>query len=103
METQKEKVADYLKYFVVDKVGETRPYIDPDDIELITEGILQLFDLSDVGQKRMSIEIWDIIWDIMSDSSISKNTYNRLGELHDKICDPVNRGNWPLRIDITYV
>ena len=55
-------------------------------------------DLATVGERNSSK-----LWGIMADPSISKETFDRLCELYDEICYPINRGNYPVRIDINYV
>lgn len=52
------------------------------------------------GIKRTGSEC---IFKAMSDHNISQETYDMLGKLHDEICDPANKGNWPMRININYV
>jgi len=55
-------------------------------------------DLADVGERNAAK-----IWGIMADPSINKKTYDRLAEVYNDICDPVNKGNLPIRIDVNYV
>ena len=37
------KIAEYLEQQIIDNVGETRPYIDPDNIAVMADEIVELF------------------------------------------------------------
>lgn len=48
-------------------------------------------------------EIANEVFDLMSDDKISERAYERLGKIYDELCDPVLKGNRPVRLIITYV
>jgi hypothetical protein len=48
----KDKLIEFLKDQVSDNIGETRPYIDPDNIEWMAEEIVKLFAIPVVSQQR---------------------------------------------------
>ena len=53
------EVIEYLKTYVRDEVGETRPYIDADNIDWIAEGIVKLFSIHHVSSRTYFFECWD--------------------------------------------
>lgn len=48
-------------------------------------------------------EIANEVFDLMSDDKISERAYERLGKIYDELCDPVLKGNRPVRIVLNHV
>lgn len=59
----KEKLIEFLKDQVLDNIGETRPYIDPDNIEWMAEEIVKLFAIPIVSQQREMLIGYDKYYD----------------------------------------
>lgn len=67
--------------------------------ELLDSILSDQYNMDNVGKRNGS----GAILKAMSDHNISQETYDTLGKIHDEICAPANKGNWPIRININYV
>jgi hypothetical protein len=98
MNKDKEVILGYLKWLANRLSSSMATQLNGADVDEYLEQQVNSVDLADVGERNAAK-----IWGIMADPSINKKTYDRLAEVYNDICDPVNKGNLPIRIDVNYV
>jgi hypothetical protein len=98
MNKDKEVILGYLKWLANRLSSSMATQLNGADVDEYLEQQVDSVDLADVGERNAAK-----IWGIMADPSINKKTYDRLAEVYNDICDPVNKGNLPIRIDVNYV